>query len=225
MWLCGPLLLGEPTMKKSCLFCVILALMLSITVPALASDGGPQTEITALCLLPEISVIVPASAEVFINPYEIPIDIGSTASTAQIISTPVCIENRSEVPLDVGVTAVATEQEGSGSLLLAGSPTGGTGAIKRVFIYFEMQTSNTATPPQSIWDAEFDSAKHLVVRNFEMPARKMVTLSAVDGDSRFGAFRLAGDCSANPVVDPWTEEDGINVKISFTFTPLPRPGV
>lgn len=209
-------------MKKACLFCVILALMLSSTVPAYAAgEDDNRTEITALCVLPEISVVVPASAEVFINPYEIPVDIGIASSTAQIISTPVCIENRSEVPLDVGVIALAEEKEGSGSLLLSGAPTGGTGAIKRAFVYFEIKASDTATPPQSIWDAEFDASKHLVVRNFEMPARKMVRLSAADGDARFGVFRLAGDCSANPVVEPWTEADGINVKITFTFTPLP----
>lgn len=209
-------------MKKQGLFCVVLALILSIASPAYAAEaGGNRTVITALCELPEISVVVPTSAEVFINPYELPIDIGSTASTAQIISTPVCIENKSEVPLSVGVTALAEEQEGSGSILLSGSPTGGTGAIKRVFVYFEIQASNTPNPPESIWDAEFDSTKHLVVRNYELPARKLVTLSAADGNSPFGVFRIAGDCSANPIADPWTEADGINVKISFTFTALP----
>lgn len=208
-------------MKKSCLFCVMLSLLLTVPVPARAEGGNTQTTITALCELPEISVVVPSSAEVFINPYEIPVDIGSTASTAQIISTPVCIENRSVVPISVAVTAVAEADEGS-SLLLTGSPTGGKGVIKRAFVYFEIQASNTSNPPQTIWDDAFDSDKHLVVRNFELPARKMVTLSAVDGDSRFGVFRLTGDCAANPVADPWNEDDTIHVKISFTFTPLKR---
>lgn len=209
-------------MKRSCLFCVMLSFLLTVPVPARAVGGNTQTTITALCELPEISVVVPATAEVFINPYEIPVDIGPTASTAQIVSTPVCIENRSEVPLDVGVTAFAEEREGSGSLLLTGFPTGGTGAIKRVFIYFEIQASDTADPPQTIWDEAFDPDKHLAVRNFELPARKLVTLSAVDGDHRFGVFRLTGDCAADPIADPWTEDDGIHVKITFTFTPLRR---
>lgn len=208
-------------MKKTSLFCVALALALTLAAPAYASgSNGFQTEITALCELPEISVTVPATAEVFINPYELPVTIESTESTAQIVSTPACIENQSVVPLQVGVTAVGEVYEGS-DLFLTSAPTGGTGVIKRVFVYFEIQASGTANPPQSVWDAEYDSTKHLAVRTFELPARKLVTLSAVDGDSRFGAFRLTGDCSANPR-DPWTEGDGINVKIVFTFTPLAR---
>lgn len=210
-------------MKMQGLFCVVLALILSLASPAYATEAdGNRTVITALCELPEISVVVPTSAEVFINPYELPIDIGSTASTAQIISTPVCIENKSEVPLEVGVSAIAEEREGSSSLLLTGASTGGTGAIKRAFVYFEIQATNTADPPASIWDTDFNAEKHLVVRSFELPARKMVTLSAADGDTPYGAFRLTGDCSANPVVGSWTEADGITVKVTFTFTPLPR---
>lgn len=208
-------------MKKTCLFFVVLALLLSLTTPALAAgEGGSQTEITALCELPEISVVVPGSAEVFINPYQIPVTIGSTESTAQIVSTPACIENQSEVPVQVGVTAIAEDREGSSSLLLTSSSTGGTGVVKRAFVYFEIQASGTADPPQSIWDAEYDSSKHLAVRSFSLPERKLVTLSAADGACPFGAFRLAGDCTANPR-EPWTEADGINVKITFTFTPLP----
>lgn len=208
-------------MKKLCLFCVVLALILSATAPAYAAgDDGSQTVITALCELPEISVVVPATAEVFINPYELPVTIGSTESTAQIVSTPVCIENRSRVPLQVSVAAIAEEREGSDSLLLTGTPTGGTGTIKRAFVYFEIQASSTATPTQSIWDTEFDSNKHLTVRNFSLPERKMVTLSSVNGNSRFGTFRLTGDCTKSPR-EPWTEKDGINVKITFSFKPLP----
>ena len=209
-------------MKKTGLFCVVLALMLSVSAPAAAAgDAGNQTTITALCELPEISVVVPSTAEVLINPYEVPVDIGSIASTAQIISTPVCIENQSEVPISVGVSTLAEEKEGSGSILFSGVPTGGTGAIKRVFMYFEIHASDTANPPQSIWDAAFDSEKHLLVRNFSLPERKMATLSAAGEGKEYGVFRLAGDCSANPVADPWTEADGVNVKISFSFKPLP----
>ena len=138
-------------MKKIGLFCVVLALILSAVSPACAAgtDGG-QTVITALCELPEISVVVPATAEGFINPYEMPVTIESGESTAQIISTPACIENQSEVPLRIGVTVTAKVWEGS-SLFLSGTSTGGTGTLKRAFVYFEMQASDTAVPPDSIW--------------------------------------------------------------------------
>ena len=207
-------------MKKIGLFCVVLALILSAVSPACAAgtDGG-QTVITALCELPEISVVVPATAEGFINPYEMPVTIESGESTAQIISTPACIENQSEVPLRIGVTVTAKVWEGS-SLFLSGTSTGGTGTLKRAFVYFEMQASDTAVPPDSIWDAEYDPAKHIIVRPFEMPEKKLAILSAADGDAPYGAFRLSGDCTASPR-EAWTEDDGIDVKIAFTFTALP----
>ena len=206
-------------MKKTCLFCVILVMIVLLSVPAFAAEESHQTEIIALCELPEISVVVPTTAEVFINPYQIPVTIESTTSTAQIVSTPACIENKSKVPMRVGVTVTGTVWENS-SLLLSGLPTTGAGAIKRAFVYFEMQASDTATPPQSSWDAAYDAQKHLAVRDFELPERKMVTLSAAGGTKPFGAFRLSGDCSTAPI-EAWTEEDGIDVKIVFTFTPLP----
>ena len=75
---------------------------------------------------------------------------------------------------------------------LSGTSTGGTGTLKRAFVYFEMQASDTAVPPDSIWDAEYDPAKHIIVRPFEMPEKKLAILSAADGDAPYGAFRLSG---------------------------------
>lgn len=199
---------------------MVLALMALLAAPAFAAGAdGYRTEITALCELPEISVVVPATAQIFINPYQVPVSIASTESTAQIVSTPASIENKSKVPLQVSVTAVGTVWDGS-SLFLTGASTGGTGVIKRAFLYFEMRASAAAVLPQSDWDAAYDAQKHLIVRDFEMPERKMAILSATGGTKPFGAFRITGDCSTAPR-EAWSEEDGVDVKIAFTFSPLP----
>lgn len=209
-------------MKKTLPFCMILALLL--TAPALASGNKYNTTINAVCNLPDISVIVPKTGEVFINPYQLPVSIEADESTAQIISTPGCIENQSVVPISVTVTVTSTIREGS-SMRLVTTPTGGVGTRKQAFIYFEMQASNTSSPPQSIWASEYDAEQHVLLRAGTTRSWKdMVALDATDGENCFGVFRLSGDCVYAPR-SAWTENDGIDVEIAFTFTALGRPGI
>lgn len=207
-------------MKKRVLLCTVLALLLLVT-PAFASSYS--TKIDALCNLPDISVVVPTTAEVFINPYKVPIAIESNESAAQIVSTPACIENQSEVPISVTVTVTGAVKEES-DMSLSTSTTGGVGSRKRAFVYFEMIASNAATPPQSVWADEYDMERHLVIRTAAKTKKDLVVLDAADGANHFGAFRLSGDCAAFPKI-AWTDADGIDVTIAFTFTPLPRPGI
>ena len=207
-------------MKKTLLYCVLLVLFLS--VPAMASDDNYSTRFDALCKLPDITVTIPATTEVFINPYEIPASLEADFSTAQVISTPSAIENKSEVPLNVTVSVLGIIREGS-DMGLSSTSTGGTGTSKRAFIYFEMLASDTAAPAQSGWASAYDAEKHLYLSTRGIRTkRNMVTIDAADGENPFGAFRLAGDCAAEPRSE-WTENDGIYAEIAFTFTPLPRP--
>ena len=196
-------------MKKKLLLCMILALLLSVSAPALASGN---TRIDALCNLPEISVIVPATAEVFINPYRLPLSIESDETTAQIVSTPACIENKSKVPISVTATLTSALKEGSNMRLIMTS--------KGAFVYFEMQAA--PSPDQVEWDSAYDMEKHQIVRlGTTRPKKNMVVIAQADQPNHFGSFRLTGDCVAFPKI-PWTEADGIDVEIAFTFTPLMR---
>lgn len=205
-------------MKKKVLLCTALVLLLLVT-PAFASSYS--TKIDVLCNLPDISVVVPATAEVFINPYKIPIAIESNESAAQIVSTPACIENKSKVPISVTATVTGAVKEGS-DMALTSTPTEGAGTRKRAFVYFEIQASRSAN--QATWDSEYDIEKHLIVRTTAKTMKNIVTLDAADGVNRFGVFRLTGDCTVFPK-GGWAETDGIDVEIAFTFTPLPRPGI
>lgn len=206
-------------MKKQLLLGAVLALLLSVT--ALASGDGNKTIIDALCNLPEISVTVPATAEVFINPYKLPIEIEADETTAQIVSTPAAIENKSKVPLSVTATVTGTIREGSDMRLISYSTQSPDIVVtsKSAFIYFEMQAASD--PDQVTWDSEYDMEKHVVLRSgTSRTKRNMVTIAQADKPKHFGAFRLTGDCVAVPRV-PWTEADGIDVTIAFTFTALP----
>ncbi|MCI8438271.1 MAG: hypothetical protein HFF73_01970 [Oscillospiraceae bacterium] len=206
-------------MKKKLLLGAVLALLLSAT--AFASGGSYRTTVDALCNLPEISVTVPSSAEVFINPYRIPITIESDESTAQIVSTPACIENKSAVPISITATVTGTIKEGSDMGLYSYSTQGQELTSKRAFVYLEMQAATSTSPADANWDSEYDVEKHVAIRAGVARTKKdMVTIAQADQPKHFGAFRLAGDCVPTPR-KPWTAADGIDVEIAFTFKALP----
>lgn len=207
-------------MKKRILLLVVLALVLS--TQAFASREQYSTKIDAVCNLPEISVIVPATAEIFINPYQLTLSIEGTNTNAQIVSSPACIENKSEVPLSVTVTLNCDVDPKSDMRLVTSSTRGENINRKYAFIYFEIQANNSSNANRATWDSEFDEERHIIVRDGETrPRTNMVTIDQADRSNHFGAFRLTGDCVSEPR-DPWTESDKIDVAITFTFTPLPR---
>lgn len=206
-------------MKKKLLLCVICVLLLSQAGPACAAENSYTTTINALCNLPEISVVVPTTAEVFINPYRLPIEIASTESTAQIVSTPAAIENKSEVPLSITAAVTGTVREGSNMRLSTSSTVDAGLTSKRAFVYLEMQAASD--PDQVNWDDAYDAERHLIVRAGTTKAKKnIVAIAQGDKAKHFGAFRLTGDCVPVPK-GGWTDMDGIDVEIVFTFTPLP----
>lgn len=202
-------------MKKICLFCGILAMLWTIAAPAMAMF---RTEVNAQCDLPEIRVTVPSTASIFINPYEMSVEIDGGASTDQIISTPAAIKNESLVPLNVNVTITGYLKENCIMRLVAESVKDTDTTSKCAFIYFEMVASDSETGD---WAETYDPEKHLLVRTGSRSMRNIVTLDAVDGDKPYGAFRLTGDCVAYPRT-AWTEEDGLNAEIAFTFIPQER---
>lgn len=200
---------------------IAAVLALNLVSSAFAADSRYSTTIEALCDLPEISVVVPGTAEVFINPHKLPLTIEADETMAQIVSTPAAIENKSEVPLSVTATVTGAIKEGSDMRLVSYSTQDPELALtsKSAFVYFEMQA--TSDPDQVSWDKEYDAQRHQVVRSGISKTKKnIVTIAQADKPKHFGAFRLTGDCVPVPRKS-WTEVDGIDVEIAFTFTPLP----
>lgn len=202
-------------MKKICLLCGILVMLWTVTVPAMAMC---HTEISAQCNLPEIRVTVPQTSNIFINPYEMSVEFDGGNLDDQIISTPAAIKNESPVPLSVDVTITGTLKENCLMRLSTESVKDSDSTIKCAFIYFEMVASDSTTGD---WADTYNPEKHLLVRSGSRSMRNITTLDASDGDNPYGAFRLTGDCVAYPR-SPWTENDGLNAEIVFTFKPLER---
>lgn len=203
------------------LFVALLLFGMAVPVRAVSVAGNSSTKFTATYMAPKITVTVPATAEVFINPYQMPVVIDNKETDAQIVSTPVCIENKSEVPINVSVSATGKIKEGSNMRLVMTPTQGTTLTSKSAFVYFEIQAANSDDLDAVYWDDEYDATKHLVIRTYARTMKNIVALGAAGEEGCFGAFRLSGDCVARPKT-AWTENDGIDVAISFTFTPLAR---
>lgn len=208
--------------KKVIAFCMAV-LMLVLASPALAEGTNTKTKIDATTLVPEIIVVtVPTNANVVINPYELPVEINHESVTDQIITTPVSLWNQSAAPIKVSVAVGCKVKEGSNLYMVPYSTKQSPTTIKRVFAYFEIQP--TSDPDRVSWDSEYDSSKHLVVRD-GMSRKNIVTLDAGDANAPssnkcYGAFRLTGDCVSNPK-NEWTEQDGIDVVLTFSFALAP----
>lgn len=212
-------------MKRKALLCAMLALTLLFTAqPAAAlTSNQRETVIEATTRMPVISVTVPANVDIMINPYRMPVQIGGEESDAQIVCSPAYILSTSDIPLKVGVTVTGSVYPNS-DLTLVSTPTNGAGNSKNAFVYFEVQQTSIDDWEYVRWDSTFDAAKHINVTTTAQTRRAMVTLPplTLDGElpeNAYAWFRLAGDAARAPATE-WSTNDGINVTVAFTFTPV-----
>lgn len=218
-------------MMRKRLLCVALtlAMLFSAQSAAAAAQTGNTRSmiITADTRLPTISVTVPGSAWVLINPYRLDVDIDGDETDEQIICAPCYIISESDIPLDVGVKVTAAVNTGSDMVLATSSTKGSTGGSKRAFVYFEMQYCDSEDLDVVEWDSAYNPAKHILVTTAPEGNAKsgVLRLDPLTPDMYLGekgcaAFRLTGDAAVAPE-NAWTSDDGLNVSVAFTFTPVP----
>lgn len=205
-------------MKKRFMLCLFAAMLLFLLPVSAQASNTSSTFITAEPYIPDIKieVVVPASGDVYINPYWLPLRVGASIENKQIISNTLAIENLSEVPLSVSVEVTGSIR---GDLRLASESTAGEETtVKRAFMYFEIQA---VTNPNSVaWSNAYNEDKHILIRESTRIKKNIITLGAADQAKRYGAFRISGDCVQNPR-EAWTEYDGVDIDVAFTFSPLP----
>jgi hypothetical protein len=133
------------------------AMAVSMAVPAFAAtstdDGeGSATnrslKIDGTYQAVDIAVVVPSSRSITINPYSLPVKIGSDADgkdikieKQQIVTQPTAIKNQSDIKLDVNVTATATVK-GNLTLLTAPSETIATDTKNTAFLYLDAESTS-----------------------------------------------------------------------------------
>lgn len=185
--------------------------------PEPALDPAPTTTIPGVVAVPEdpaffseeriVSVSVPDSGWVVVNPYHLEIDRGGEVSTEAIVSPVMTMENRGTVDVEVTACAVGTAPAGSEAVFVSAPPEADE-PEKAVFLFLEFQNDRDA------WRGRFsDGANQLLVTENGESKTDLLTLEA----GREGYFKLFGGAAESPV-DVWTAEDVIKVSVAFTFT-------
>lgn len=119
-------------------------LAVSMAIPAFAED--PSTVLTATYAEPVISVTVPATGAVVINPYGMPVVLNPDAAAAdqasivgaQIVTKPLAIVNTGATDLKVSASVTA---ETTGDLRLATSKPSSSDTTKSAYVYLQMTNS------------------------------------------------------------------------------------
>lgn len=213
----------------------------SLAVPAFATS----TNITGAYEDIEIAVLVPTTGTAQINPYGLPVKL-TTANKSivneQVVTKPLAIANKSEVDLAVSASVVATP---NGDLkFVEAAPTAGD-TSKSAFVYLQMKSDRTLAEAglntektgftdtvldtaAAAWKQDYNANKDLVLNGRETGSSKdnMVFLkkaSSTGGNVSIQAgggamFRLSGSVVSNPR-EAWTESDGFNATVAFTFRP------
>lgn len=207
-------------MKKILSLCAALALAASLGGPAVAAEVppwllGPLGQEAAEAG-PEpaakeppadtISVVLPTSPWVVVNPYGLRVERDGVASMEQVVSPVESLVNCGAAPVRVEVNAVGVVPPESGVSLAAAPP---SGYGRDVFLYVEFQ------PWPDQWTGWFsDGANQLLVTPWGESKADVLTLEPYGA----GYFRLSGATSAPS--EAWTAQDTVDVTLSFTFTPV-----
>ena len=161
---------------------------------------------------PVISVSVPDSGCVVVNPYRLEVVRDGIASNQQIVSPAMVLQNRSAVPVRVDAKATGTVPPGSEAELVPFAPPPDA-AGKEVFLFLEFQGFWGNDP---LWSGQFtDGANQLAVGSQGTAKEGVMTMEAGGA----GALRVFGAAAEAPA-EPWTAADTVNVSVVFTFAAL-----
>lgn len=218
-------------MKLKNLACAALAgaLALSLSAPAFASEELTQgTEFEGTMNVPTISITVPESGSVVLNPYKLSYTpAGGTASTDQIISATNHIKNESNVALNVSATVTGKLPTGKKDVTFATSTTQNASkplTTNSIFMYFEIGPSTDGSSDAS-WPEGYvakptadQEVKQILVKNGATTVNNMLTMEAGDAAATYAAYRLTGDVVGAPT-RAWADDDSVSATVAFTFTP------
>ncbi len=149
-----------------------------------------------------INVTVPATDQMILNPYNMPVDTDAGTTREQIIHRPQPLTNRSSFP--VIITAIMTGTLASDARFTP-TPPAPDAPAKELFLYAEFQ------PQPDVWAGVYTDAQNQLLVNGI--AKDVITLAA---DSE-GYFRLFGAMSPAPEA-MWGDENALSVTIAYTFT-------
>ena len=112
-----------------------------VTSPALEITGEVEVPDASNTFTeaPVISVSVPESGWVLVNPYGLEVEREGLITNQQVVSPAMVLQNESSIPVQVDARAVGTVPAGSGAVF-ASYPPAPDAAEKEVFLFLEFQT-------------------------------------------------------------------------------------
>jgi hypothetical protein len=222
----------------------------SLAIPAFASDGSTtsssnssnSTVVSGSYTTPVISVTVPATGTVAVNPYGLPVKFdkgdGSTVTVKnmQLVSAPMTLKNNGDTALDAYVTASTVVPSTSHVTFFASDPNKDETAKKTTNIYMQLEAVQSAksgygdTLNQGLIEEFADEDTWSSVTPIDFDANgaigtktKLVTLKEMDATSgtyqagSIAQIRLDGKVSEDPDTTAWAETDTFTTTIAFTF--------
>lgn len=181
---------------------------------------GTAVEVSGSVEVPTISITVPTTADIVINPYQMSVTPdGAEASTNAIICPEYTITNESNVAVAVNVVSLGANLENANGAVMATSVLKGTETTKSVFCYLDVHEKGKTPTAYS------KATNQLLVGTTAKPASKeaIATLAAGNETPATCDFSFAGSVIANPKVTDsvkaWSGSDSISIALKYSFTP------
>ena len=211
----------ENNVKREITLGNVMAVSAAPVLPDEADEDEDELFATLFGEIPVISVTVPDSGHILINPYRLKVQQGSDTVQDEIISDVSVLVSRSNVDLSVQASAIGWAEDASSEVRFVDSADDLQN--KDLFVYYEFLNA----PDQSgdvRWSGSYSSASNqIVVRNGANAAPELsevLTMPAAnDGDPSYAAFRAFGSASV-PDTGIWKATDTVSIRLAFTFTPV-----
>lgn len=200
------------------LSCNTVASADTIANPNEAGIYSQDVTVDTTVKVPTISVDVPTSASIAINPYNLKYDVDGTEYTDSIVSVEQTIKNESDVAISVGATAEAAASTGS-EVVLATAALKGTETTKSVFAYLELAPKADESTAGTYNDAYNSKTASQLVLGKKATKSDMITLEAGDTTPTYAGFKVIGSAASKPA-KAWTTNDTVDVTLTFNITPV-----
>lgn len=154
-----------------------------------------------------INVAVPATGEVILNPYRLPVEMNGVETDGQVIHQAQSMINYSSFPVSVNVLATGSVWD---ARFVENPPVFNSGS-KEIFLYAEFQSCPDG------WLGFYQAAPNqLLITEYGTAGQNVLTLDA----GGTGYFRLFGGMSTR--VQPWWSSDNaLRVTLAYSFERLP----
>jgi hypothetical protein len=202
------------TKKKLASLAMAGVMTLSLAAPAFAATSESTTnrslKVTAAYQAVTINVVVPTTGTVIIDPYKLPVTVGTNADgeavqakDTQIVTKPLAIKNQSDIDLKVNISTTTAL---TGNLKLVenavADPGDGTVTANSAFIYVDVEASTLKGDKDTVseaaiaadyaaktwaeYDADNAGKSQLVLKSGTQTMKEAVVLKGSTLDS--GAF-------------------------------------